>query len=322
MAQKNRPTLKQQFSDFINRIAPFDGNALVQKTEHNQVEDDFFDSTLNKTDTSSLINSPGAAIPLDFDSIDLYRIDSSGSVETAFTFTLSNIGTGQVARIYIEKKNNDTFSFSNAVIVPITNIKQTGESKIVFFVHNINGILVASHDLGIAKTNSISDSSDNKLATSKSVNDLNDFLQNQITSNENDISNKAESNIGILTSGGLEGGGDLSTTRFFSIRNEGVSSDKVTDKINTSSINEFDFDNATETGFYFYDGGGAVNDPPLNDNALGILLISRKMSGENYNSTGIIQVFIGGDAANVTATNGVFIRWNLGGSWSNWVTIS
>ena len=175
MALKNRPTLKQQFSDFINRISPFDGNALIQKTEHNQVEDDLFDSLLNSTDSSDLINSPSAAINLDFSAFDMYRINSSGSGETTFNITINNLGTGQVARIHITKKSNDTYSFTNAVIGQINNLKQTG-TILSFFVHNVNGVLVAYSDMTVAKSNSITDSDPEKLATAKAVNDLNTAL--------------------------------------------------------------------------------------------------------------------------------------------------
>lgn len=171
MARKNRPTLKQQFSDFINRVSPFDGNALIQKTEHNQVEEDLFDSLLNNTDTSDLINSPSAAIDLDFSANDLYRINSSGSGGTDFDITVNNLGTGQVARIHITKKNNDEFSFTNAVLGQISNLSQTG-TILSFWVHNINGVLVAYADVNISKTNSTTDSSSDKLATAKAVSDL------------------------------------------------------------------------------------------------------------------------------------------------------
>jgi len=175
MARKNRPTLIQQFSDFINRVAPFDGNALIQKTEHNQVEDDLFDSLLNNTDSSELINSPSAAINLDFSAFDMFRINSSGSGETNFDITISNLGTGQVARVHITKKNNDSYSFTNAVLGQISNLSQTG-SILAFWVHNINGVLVAYADVNIAKSNSITDPSSDKLATSKAVSDLNTNL--------------------------------------------------------------------------------------------------------------------------------------------------
>lgn len=168
MSQKNRPTLKAQFADFINRIAPFDGNPLIQKTEHLQVEDDMFDSLLNKVDASVLINSPGALIGLDFESIDLYRINTSGSVDTVFTLTPSNIGTGQIGRIEIVKKSNDVFAFSNAVITPISNLNQTG-TALSYYVHNVNGTLIASSSLTIPKSDNISDNTPDQLATSKAI---------------------------------------------------------------------------------------------------------------------------------------------------------
>lgn len=179
MARKNRPTLKQQFSDFINRIAPFDGNALIQKTEHLTVEDDLFDSLLNNSDSSDLINSPSAAISLDFAAFDMYRINSSASGGASFNITINNLGTGQVARIHITKKNNDTYSFTNAVIGQINNLDQTGKTILVFWVHNINGVLVAYADLTIAKSDAINEDNSNQLATSKAIKLLNDAKLNK-----------------------------------------------------------------------------------------------------------------------------------------------
>ncbi len=172
MAQKNRPTLKSQYSNYINRVAPFDGNALVQKTEDDQVTQDLFDSLLNNTDSSDLINSPGAAISLDFSEFDMFRINSSGSGAAVFTITVNNLGTGQVARIHITKKSNDTFSFSNATIGQISNLKQAGKTILVFWVHNVNGVLTAYSDLIIAKSDALDEDNTDQLATSKAAFDL------------------------------------------------------------------------------------------------------------------------------------------------------
>lgn len=183
MAQKNRPTLKQQYDDYINRVAPFDGNPLIQDSEDNQVTQDALDSLLNNTDSSDLINSPSAAINLDFSAFDLYRINSSGSGETDFNITINNLGTGQVARVHIIKKNNDKYSFTNAVLGQISNLSQTG-TILSFFVHNVNNVLVAYADVTIAKTNSTTDSSSDKLATAKAVSDLNTALSADITNGD------------------------------------------------------------------------------------------------------------------------------------------
>lgn len=171
MAIKNRDTLKQQFDDFIDRVAPFDGNALIQKTEDKQVTNDELDSNLMKKDTESAINSPNSAIALDFVSVDLYTINSSGSIDTAFVFTISNLGTGQIARIAITKKSGDTYSFASGTFNQIDNLDQTGTS-LNFYVHNVDGTLIVESDLSISKSDAINENNSNQLATSKAAFDL------------------------------------------------------------------------------------------------------------------------------------------------------
>lgn len=171
MSIKNRSTLKQQYDDYVNRVAPFDGNALVQKTEDLQVTDDDFDSALMKDDDEAAINSPNSAIALDFDSVDLYKINSSGSGDTTFVFTISNLGTGQIARISIAKKSGDTYSFANAALNQVNNLDQTGTS-LNFYVHNVDGTLIAESDRSISKSDSLSANNSNQLATSKAAFDL------------------------------------------------------------------------------------------------------------------------------------------------------
>lgn len=171
MARKNRPTLKGQYSDYIARVAPFDGNVLIQKTEDDQVTQDLFDSLLNNTDSSDLLNSPSAAISLDFAAFDLHRINSSGSGGVSFNITINNLGTGQVARIHITKKNNDTYDFTNAIIANISNLSQKG-TTLTFYIHNINGALVAFSNVQIEKSDLITGGSTDQLATGKAVSDL------------------------------------------------------------------------------------------------------------------------------------------------------
>ena len=220
MAIKNRPTLKQQFTDFINRVPPFDGDPLIQKAEHDQVSQDLFDSLIAKSDNNQSINSPSALIDLDYTSFDLYTINSSASVDVSFTITLNNVSTGQVARVAITKKSNDVYSFSNAVIANIGNVSQTG-TTISFFVHNIGGVLVAFSDRVILKSDNISDNISDQLATSKAVNDLNALLSSAINDVDVDLqgqidslnSLKADKDQGawnmLLPVGGWQPGGDL-----------------------------------------------------------------------------------------------------------------
>jgi len=171
MAIKNRPTLKQQYDDYIDRVAPFDGNALIQKTEDKQVTNDDLDSTLMKNDAESTINSPNSAIDLDFISVDLYTINSSGSIDTVFVLTINNLGTGQVARIAITKKSGDTYSFASGTFNQIDNLDQTGTS-LNFYVHNVDGTLIVESDLSISKSDSLAADNSNQLATSKAAFDL------------------------------------------------------------------------------------------------------------------------------------------------------
>ena len=183
MPIKNRPTNKSQFNDFIDRVAPFDGNPLVQKLEHKQViSQDAFDSLLFKQDNEQLINSPGAAINLDFLIIDLYNINTQGSVATNFTININNLSTGQIGRIQIVKKVNDVFSFSAASIVPIPNISQS-VTGLEFQVFNCNNQLFALSNLTINKSDEIATNSTNQLATSKAVRDLNNIKANSTQEN-------------------------------------------------------------------------------------------------------------------------------------------
>jgi len=172
MSRKNRPTLKQQFSDFINRVAPFDGNPLIQKTEHEQVETDLFDSLLTNTDSAQAINNPGPAFAVDFLAFDLYNVNSSASIDTAFTITVNNLGTGQLGRISITKKVNDTYSFANASFAGISNLNQIGLTSLKLYVLNVNGTLFVISNLSIAKSDSINSNNSDQLATSKAVFDL------------------------------------------------------------------------------------------------------------------------------------------------------
>lgn len=172
MARKNRPTLVQQFFDFINRNAPFDGNPLIQKTEHNQVENDLFDSVLTVVDSDQLINNPSSLFAVDFSAFDLYRIDSGASVDNVFTITVNGLGTGQLGRIDVTKKSNDTFNFSNASFNGINNLNQIGLTSIQFYVLNVNDNLFVVSSLSIAKSDSTTANNSNQLATSKAVRDL------------------------------------------------------------------------------------------------------------------------------------------------------
>lgn len=231
MAIKNRPTLIQQFSDFINRVAPYDNDPLIQKTELNQVEDDFFDSALLKAEVSQAINGPSSLINLDFDSVDQFQIDSNASIDTTFTMTVQNLSEGQIGKVSILKKNNDSYSFSNAFGSGLNNLSQFG-SAFEYFIVNISGRLIAISDLTINKSDSISTNSTDLIATSKAVNDLrglvnsnNSSTQSQISSINSDI-NSLESNkvqkgsFSSFNSGMLNVGASWSFNSFSGVRND------------------------------------------------------------------------------------------------------
>lgn len=140
MSVLNRPTWKQKFQDFINRVAPFLA-PLIPKTEHQElVGDDLSDSIIFNTSVSDSIVSPLAAFSVDFNTTDLYTIDTTGSVDTAFTITLLNLKPNSTGLIEITKKLGDTFTFGNGIIVPVNDTThQVGITTLPYIVKFVDG---------------------------------------------------------------------------------------------------------------------------------------------------------------------------------------
>lgn len=147
MANVDRSTLKANYQAVTDRTPPYDAEPLIQKEDQQAtIGDDFMDSALVKLPNVGSINSPSAAFNVDFDfsnGIDRYDIDTTGSVDAAFTITLAGLSDNQTGILNIAKKSNDTISFSNGLITPFNNTEgQTGKTSIVLFVKIVNSTYI------------------------------------------------------------------------------------------------------------------------------------------------------------------------------------
>ena len=286
MSKKNRPTLIQQFVDFILRNAPFDANPLIQKTELEQVETDFFDSVLLKEEDTVLINSPAAAFNLDFNSIDSYSVNSSGSVSVAFTITIQNLSHGQTARINITKKVNDTFSFSNASLSPIGNLSQTGTS-LLFYAVSVKGTMFVLSDKKINKSDSISDNNTNQLATSKAVRDVNQILQ-VTTATANNSVQRSSGTPQLLIKTIPIGDWNMDSTDFILI-NHGIAPQKFRGIIDVTLRDDSDSTHRT----LFQYGNDKVSSYSLLNNSIFLQrIIGGEFDSPNYNATSYNRGYI------------------------------
>jgi hypothetical protein len=145
MATLNKTTWQSKFADFINRVAPFNAQPLIQKSEHlTVVGTDLGDSVIFKAGTSAAITSPAASFNADFATGDQININTSGSVDTAFTVTIQNLNTNETGVLNVTKKSGDTIAFANAVIAPVNSTEgQTGKTALKFFVKKISSDYVA-----------------------------------------------------------------------------------------------------------------------------------------------------------------------------------
>ena len=142
MAIKNLSTLKIQFTNFINRISPFDGNKLVQKLEHDQVMQDQLDSAVWKTDGSLTIPT-SASMVIDASLGDLFIINTNASGSSNFDVTVINIKSGQRVRVQLKKKSTDIIHIPFGkwwpTILSNGTIKQDGKTDLSFECWNILG---------------------------------------------------------------------------------------------------------------------------------------------------------------------------------------
>jgi len=179
MSIKNRPTLKTQFLNFISRLAPFDGNPLIQKTEHNQVIQDHLDSQVLKIDESVAVVT-AATMNLDASTADLFTIDTGAAGTAARTININNLETGQRVRVEITKKTGDTFTVGSSEWWPIRdgsgNIEQTGLTDLSFEAWNINGAIRVSRLKASKISDSLALNESYSIASSKAAKTLNDAI--------------------------------------------------------------------------------------------------------------------------------------------------
>jgi hypothetical protein len=136
MAKLNAPTWLQKFTDFIDRVAPFDTDPLIQKAEHQIVTgDDLSDSVVFRLPVVQAINAPAAAFNVDFATGDRFDVDTTGSADGAFTITLSGLDGNNKGLLKITKKSGDTFTFANGLIAVVGDTRgQSGKTEIYFRV--------------------------------------------------------------------------------------------------------------------------------------------------------------------------------------------
>jgi hypothetical protein len=135
MAKQNKATFLTQQDALLDRTAPYDANALVQRTEDKAVRAQDLTNVVYQVSTVGTIGSPAAAFACDFATNDEYNIDTSGSGSSAFSITLSNLEGNSVGKLNITKKTGDTFVFANGTILPSNGTNgQTGLTTIAFMV--------------------------------------------------------------------------------------------------------------------------------------------------------------------------------------------
>ena len=150
MALQNRETATQDTSDFINRVAPYNGNALIQKTEDEDIRAKDKNNVVFKVPQVKAINNPAAAFNVDFGEIsnvfyDEYEIDSSSSVPTDFIITIQNLEGNSVGKLSIVKKAGQTYDFSNVVLITRDGtVDQDGKNLLQFNLTVVSGTIYAT----------------------------------------------------------------------------------------------------------------------------------------------------------------------------------
>lgn len=202
MGKFNRTTLKQRISDFINRIAPFDGNPLIQKLEDQEIRNDVADSVILKTADSVTFNPTNQNVVLDFTNSDEVKLVTTGSIQTIFNITVQGLETSQnqIGRIIVSKKTGDVINFSNANVFPFESPNsQIGKSfvsfAIIFVSPNYRAMYLESNDF----SSSIDLDSENSIATSRAVFLLNQDTQNKINTVTNNFQNGDSNLLDLLS---------------------------------------------------------------------------------------------------------------------------
>lgn len=142
MAIKNSEEVKALTEAMIYRDDPFDDNPLIQRDDDYSVRADLIDSTVFKRSQATAINNPGASFTVDFSVYDEIIINTTSSAASAFTVSVSNLEVNSIGKIRITKKSGDTFTFSNADILPlVATTGQIGKTEIGFFIQR-NGTYI------------------------------------------------------------------------------------------------------------------------------------------------------------------------------------
>ena len=289
MSLLNKSTWKQKFQDFIDRVAPFDGNPLIQKAEHQElIGDDLGDSTIFREPSVSAINDPASDFGLDFNNADRFDIDTSGSGSVAFNITLSGLNDNETGILNITKKSGDVFGFANGLITPFNSVDgQAGVTALVFLVKNIGGnYIVSSGFTTLVDTGSIVDGAITNPKLAPFSVDSSNYVPLSVNGN--------------------------------AIDSEVVSSFKTTKAIPYFSYESgLDFNTVnTNRMIYVSNGTNAPFSAPV-----GVLTVIRETSGgENTLEDEVIQMFAGRGGG----VDGVYYRLSSdgGSSWAGWLTVS
>lgn len=138
MAKQNKSTYNSQFADMINRDEPYDSNPLIQKIEALALSEQETENTIFEVPTVASISNPSSSITLDFESVDLYNINTTGSGSTAFNIAIGNLAGNATGKISITKKTNDTIGFTNATLLPFETPRFQEGTSIDFTIINIS----------------------------------------------------------------------------------------------------------------------------------------------------------------------------------------
>ena len=144
MAKQNKATFKAQQQALIDRVPPYDSNPLIQKTEDDEVRDQGIDNQYYEVPTEASITSPSGTFNVDFDTAEVYNIDTISSIPAAFVITLQNLAGNVVGKLNITKKSGDVITFGNAEIVPSNDTSgQLGKTFIQFLIYFSGGVYKA-----------------------------------------------------------------------------------------------------------------------------------------------------------------------------------
>ena len=91
--------------------------------------------------------------------------------------------------------------------------------------------------------------------------------------------------------------------------------DSLNSKLGTNLGNNPNFDNATDTGFYYFGSTASATNPPSTYGYLNMIVLK-------INSTYISQIVFGGRQATTPAACKIWVRYRSSGTWGAWVSFS